>query len=179
MEPHIDGKTVELHYGKHHATYLNNLNTVLKKYPQLAEQKIEDLLGRYDSIPMDEKDKLFFRNNAGGFINHNLYWQNMDPNNKSDTKLKNKISNKFGSIEQFKAQFSEIAVKHFASGWAWLVENQSGELEYYTLPNQDSPFLRGHTPIVTLDLWEHAYYLKYQNRRIEYIEAWWKVIKII
>lgn len=179
LEPYIDAKTVEIHYSKHHQTYANNVNTVLQKYPQIKEGNLEDLLRTLDRQPFEEKDKLFFKNNAGGVVNHNLYWQIMSPKKEIDEALLSEIKKTFGSVDEFKRLFTETATKHFGSGWAWLARNAAGELKVYSLPNQDSPYLRGHTPLIALDVWEHAYYLKYQNRRAEYIQAWWNLLKLI
>ncbi|MBI5452521.1 superoxide dismutase [Candidatus Gottesmanbacteria bacterium] len=179
LEPYIDAKTMEIHLIRHHQAYINNLNTVLDKYPQYKDKKVEDLLSDFENIKMDDKDKTFFKNNAGGTINHNLYWEIMGPKKEIDESLSSEIKQEFGSVSEFKKLFAEIAVKHFGSGWAHLVRNQAGKLEVYSLPNQNSPYLNGHTPIIALDVWEHAYYLKYQNRRAEYIEAWWNVLKLL
>lgn len=179
LEPYIDAQTMEIHYGKHHQTYLNNLNTVLEKYPELADEKLPVLLANYPNIDMDEKDKVFFKNNAGGYINHNLYWEIMGPKKEINQSLTSEIAAKYGSVDQFKELFTQMAVSHFGSGWAWLVKDQSGILIIYSLPNQDSPYSKGHEPIISLDVWEHAYYLKYQNRRVEYIKNWWNVLKLL
>ncbi|MBN1494938.1 superoxide dismutase [Candidatus Peregrinibacteria bacterium] len=179
LEPYLDAKTMEIHYLKHHQTYCDKMNEVLTKYPELANENPEDLIKRIDVLPMDEKDKNVFRNFGGGFINHNLYWSIMGPKKEIDKVLTEEITKTFGSIEKFKKQFTACAASHFGSGWAWLVYNEKHELEIYSLPNQDSPFSKGHTPIITLDVWEHAYYLKYQNRRAEFIENWWNVLKMI
>lgn len=179
LEPYIDAKTMEIHHGKHHQAYIDNLNKVLEKYPQIADEKLEDLLGKLDSLKMDEKDKKMVRNHGGGHLNHSLFWQIMGPKKESEDKLAEEIKSTFGSVEEFKKLFTETATKHFGSGWVWLVRNHEGKLEIYSLPNQDSPYLSGHTPIIGLDVWEHAYYLKYQNRRAEYIESWWSVLKLL
>lgn len=179
LEPYIDAKTMVIHHTKHHQTYINNLNTVLEKYPALADQKLEDLLKNLDSQPFEEKDKTFFRNNAGGHVNHSLFWTIMDPQKTVDTVLKAEVEKTFGSLEEFKIVFAESAIKQFGSGWAWLARDKGGKLLVYSLPNQDSPHLKGHTPIIGLDVWEHAYYLTYQNRRAEYIENWWNILKLL
>jgi len=179
LEPYIDAKTVEIHYTKHHQTYVNNLNTVLAKYPELADTSLPELLKNYDMLDMEAKDKMVFKNNAGGVLNHNLYWEEMGPLKETDQKLVSEIKQKYGSTEQFIKLFSDLATQHFGSGWAWLVHDESGELDAYTLPNQDSPYLKGHTPIIGLDVWEHAYYLKYQNRRPEYVQNFWNVLKLL
>lgn len=179
LEPYIDAQTMEIHHGKHHQAYIDNLNKVLEKYPKISEDKLEDLLGKLDSLKMDEKDKKMLRNHGGGHLNHSLFWQIMGPKKETDEKLTEEIKSAYGSVEEFKKLFTETATKHFGSGWAWLVRNHEGKLEIYSLPNQDSPYLTGNTPIIGLDVWEHAYYLKYQNRRAEYIESWWNVLKLI
>ncbi len=178
LEPYIDAKTVEIHYSKHHQTYVNNLNTVLDKYPELEEKSLEELLKNFSNLSIDEKDKNFFRNNAGGILNHNLYWEIMGPKKNIDEILVSGVKKEFGSVEEFKKLFTEVATKQFGSGWAWLVKDNDGKLLVYSLPNQDSPFLKNHIPIIALDVWEHAYYLKYQNRRVEYIENWWNIFKL-
>ncbi len=179
LEPYIDAKTIEIHYSKHHQTYVNNLNSVLEKYPDLTDKKLENLILNLETLPFEEKDKMFFKNNAGGVINHNLYWEIMGPKKEVDEILVSEIKKEFGSIEEFKKIFGDIALKHFGSGWAWLVKDSENKLQIYSLPNQDSPYMKNHIPIIGLDVWEHAYYLKYQNRRNEYIEAWWNVLKLI
>lgn len=179
LEPYIDTRTMEIHYGKHHQAYVNNLNMVLDKYAQYKKRTIEDLLRDFASLEMEDKDKTFFKNNAGGVINHNLYWEIMGPKKEINEDLRNAIKKQFGNLDEFKKTFTDIATKHFGSGWAWLIKDEANKLKIYSLPNQDSPYLKGHSPIIGLDVWEHAYYLKYQNRRAEYIEAWWKVLKII
>lgn len=178
LEPYIDSKTVEIHYSKHHQTYLNNLNTILEKYPAVSDKNVESMLKDIKSLPFEEKDRNFFKNNAGGVVNHNLYWQIMGPKKEIDEKLRDDITKEFGSIEEFKKLFSSTALSHFGSGWAWLVRDEANKLQVYSLPNQDSPISLKHTLIIALDIWEHAYYLKYQNRRAEYIENWWNVFKL-
>lgn len=179
LEPYIDAKTMEVHHTKHHQAYIDKLNTVLGKYANLSERNLEDLLRNFGSLPMEEKDKIMIRNHGGGHINHSLFWQIMGPKKEIDEKLVTELIEKFGSIDEFKKQFSGLAVSHFGSGWVWLVRDQNNSLQLYSLPNQDSPYLNGHKPIIGLDVWEHAYYLKYQNRRAEYIENWWNVFKIV
>lgn len=179
LEPYIDAKTMEIHHTKHHQAYITNLNTVLDKYPQYKDKKVKEMLSDFTTIQMDDKDKTFFKNNAGGTMNHTLFWEIMGPKKEVDESLSNEIKQEFGSVEEFKKIFAEVATKHFGSGWAWLARDGSGNLQVYSLPNQDSPYLTNHTPIIGLDVWEHAYYLKYQNRRPEYIENWWNVLKLI
>lgn len=132
-----------------------------------------------DTLSVEEKDKTAIRNHGGGHLNHSLFWQIMGPKKERDEALVSEIKKTFGSVEEFKKLFSETAAAHFGSGWAWLARDGSEKLKIYSLPNQDSPYLNNHTPIIGLDIWEHAYYLKYQNRRPEYIESWWNVLKLI
>lgn len=179
LEPYIDARTMEIHHNKHHQGYVDKLNKALEKYPQLAEKSLEDLLKNIQTLPVDEPDRIAIKNNGGGVYNHNLFWQIMGPKKEINEELVEKINETFGSVDDFKKLFSETALKQFGSGWAWLVSNKEGGLEVYSLPNQDSPLSQGHMPIICLDVWEHAYYLKYQNRRAEYIENWWKVLKIL
>jgi len=177
LEPCLDAKTMEIHHGKHHQAYADKMNAILEKYPDLTEAP-EVLMGKLDSLAMAEADKKTFVNHGGGYINHNLFWKVMDPSNPKDEKLVEEINSAFGSLESFKEKFNQAATAQFGSGWAWLVRN-NGKLEVYSTPNQESPLLKGHLPVLCLDVWEHAYYLKYQNRRAEYIENWWKVIKSV
>lgn len=179
LEPYISAQTMEIHHGKHHQAYVNNLNTVLEKYPALADKPLTELLVDLSNLDMVETDKNFFKNNAGGVLNHNFFWEIMDPKKEKDEKLVMEIAKEFGSLEEFKKLFTQTAVAHFGSGWAWLARDQDDKLLVYSLLNQDSPCAKGHQPILTLDVWEHAYYLQYQNRRAEYIENWWKVIKLV
>ena|SRR3989344_4574555 len=177
LEPYLDAKTMEIHHGKHHQAYTDKMNAILEKYPDLTEAP-EVLMGKLDSLDMAEADKQAFVNHGGGYINHNLFWKAMDPSNRKDEKLVEEINSAFGSMESFKEQFNQAATAQFGSGWAWLARN-NGKLEVYSAPNQESPLLKGQTPVLCLDVWEHAYYLKYQNRRAEYIENWWKVVKLV
>lgn len=179
LEPYIDKQTMEIHHSKHHQGYVDKLNAVLEKYPELMDQKLEDLITNLATLPMDESDKTALRNNGGGHSNHTLFWKILDPNNQPNQELIKEIEKNFGSVEKWKEEFSNSAASHFGSGWAWLVRDKSGKLLTYSLPNQDSPYLKGHTPLIGLDVWEHAYYLKYQNRRKEYIDNWWKVLKLV
>jgi len=179
LEPYIDAKTMELHHTKHHQTYIDKLNAVLEKYPEIADEPVEELLAELDTLKVEETDRLAIRNHGGGHANHLLFWEIMGPNKVIDQKLVNDINAKFGSTEEFKKQFTDLATKLFGSGWVWLARNRGDGLELYTTSNQDSPWLKGHTPLIGLDVWEHACYLKYQNRRAEYIENWWKVLKLI
>ena len=174
----VDAKTMEIHHSKHHQAYTDKMNGILEKYPDLTETP-EVLMGKLNSLNMEEADKKAFINHGGGYLNHNLFWQVMDPHNQKDEKLVEEINSAFGSIDAFKERFNQAAAGQFGSGWAWLVRNRDGQLEVYSTANQDSPLLQGHAPIICLDVWEHAYYLKYQNKRPEYIANWWKVIKLV
>ena len=179
LEPYIDAKTMEIHYTKHHQAYTDKLNAVLDKHPELAERPIEELLKNIDQLALPEADRTALRNNGGGYVNHDFFWKIMDPNLQKDTNLETDIMAEFGTLDDFKKKFSDAAASRFGSGWAWLVRNSQGKLEIYSTANQDSPLMAGHTPVLGLDVWEHAYYLKYQNRRPEYIDAWWNILKLI
>ena len=185
LEPNIDTKTMEIHYGKHHAAYTNNLNDALKNNaPEFLEKPIEEILSNLDALP--EAIRGAVRNNGGGFYNHNHYFTVMGPNAGGEPtgELAEKINEKFGSFEEFKAEFSKAAATRFGSGWAWLVVNKKGELRVTSTANQDNPLMPGATccpcsegtPILGIDVWEHAYYLNYQNRRPDYITAFFNVI---
>lgn len=178
LEPHIDAKTMELHYTKHHQTYVDKLNAALEKYPDLQEKSLEELLISLDSLRVDEADRTAIRNHGGGHYNHMLFWKYLDPANQKDELLLKEIESGFGSVDEFKKQFTDSATKLFGSGWTWLVRKDS-KLEIKNLPMQDAPIMLGLEPLLGLDVWEHAYYLKYQNRRPEYIENWWKALKLI
>lgn len=175
LEPHIDARTMEIHHDKHHAAYTNNLNKALEEFPDLQSKSIEQLLGSLDSIP--EKIRTTVRNNGGGYANHNLFWEIMGPNKGGEPSgdLANAINSTFGSFASFKEQFTAAGIGRFGSGWAWLV-SEGGRLSITSTPNQDTPLMEGKTPILGLDVWEHAYYLLYQNRRPDYIAAWWNVV---
>ena len=179
LEPYIDEQTMIIHHTKHHQGYVDKLNKVLEKYPDLQNMDLEDILRNLESLNIEDKDKVQIRNNGGGHINHTLFWDIMNPNTQADESLKSEIEQKFDSVDNFKKEFSSVALSHFGSGWAYLARDDNGDLQVYSLPNQDSPYLLGHTPVIGLDVWEHAYYLKYQNRRAEYIENWWNVVKIL
>ena len=184
LEPYIDAKTMEIHHSKHHLAYVDKLNSILEKYQDLADNKLEDLIANLHDLPMTEEDKKLLKNNGGGHLNHSLFWQIMGPKKEIDQVLVEEIKKTFSSVEEFKKIFSDAAAKHFGSGWAWLVRDENGKLKVYSLPNQDSPLthpphLSGHAPIFCLDVWEHAYYLKYQNRRAEYTENWWNVLRLL
>jgi len=179
LEPYIDAKTMELHHTKHHQTYIDKFSAALEKYPEIADEPVEELLAELDTLKVEETDRVVIRNHGGGHANHMLFWEIMGPVKAIDQKLVTDINARFGSTEEFKKQFTDLATKLFGSGWVWLARNRGDGLELYTTANQDSPWLKGHTPLIGLDVWEHAYYLKYYNRRAEYIENWWKVLKLI
>lgn len=179
LEPYIDAKTIEIHHTKHHQAYVDKLNLILEKYPTIVDEPLESLLYNLQKLEMDEKDKIILKNNIGGHINHSLFWEIMAPKKTMNSTLIEEIAKTFSSLDSFKKLFSETALTLFGSGWAWLVRNQASKIEVYATPNQDSPYMKGDTPIFCIDVWEHAYYLKYQNRRAEYIENWWNVLKLI
>jgi superoxide dismutase, Fe-Mn family len=176
LEPTIDAQTMEIHHDRHHGTYVNNLNAALEGHNDLASKSIEDLLRDIDSVP--ENIRTAVRNNGGGHANHSLFWQIMSPNGGGSPSgdLADAINAKFGSFDDFKQQVQAAGAGRFGSGWAWLVVDGSGNLEVTSTPNQDSPYMDGKTPILGVDVWEHAYYLKYQNRRPDYLSAWWDVV---
>jgi Fe-Mn family superoxide dismutase len=176
LEPHIDAQTMEIHHGKHHAGYVAKLNAALEGSPKLLEKNVEGLLRDINSVP--EKARTAVINNGGGHANHSLFWKVMSPNGGGQPAgvLAEAINSKFESFDQFKEQFTSTAAGHFGSGWGWLVVGKGGGLKIYSTPNQEGPYLRGDTPILAVDVWEHAYYLKYQNRRPDYLNAWWKVV---
>jgi Fe-Mn family superoxide dismutase len=175
LEPHIDARTMEIHHDKHHAGYVKNLNAALDKHPELAQKSLEDLVSNPDSIPEDIRTAV--RNNGGGHYNHSIFWTVMAPNGGGQPagELASAINSAFGSFDSFKETFTNAALTRFGSGWAWL-GFQNGKLAVLSLPNQDSPLLAGLKPIMGIDVWEHAYYLNYQNRRGDYINAWWNVV---
>jgi len=180
LEPYIDAKTMEIHHTKHHQTYIDKLNAVLEKYPKLQGRPVEELLINLKNLEVEEADRTLIQNHGGGHHNHSLFWTYLDPANKKDEMLAKEIILNFKSINDFKKQFSDSATKAFGSGWTWLVRNgNNSKLEITNFPNQNSPLSTGQQPIFGLDVWEHAYYLKYQNRRAEYIESWWKVLMLI
>ncbi|MDD4351873.1 MAG: superoxide dismutase [Candidatus Gracilibacteria bacterium] len=179
LEPHIDAKTMEIHHDKHHQAYLDKFNATLEKYPELQNMKAHEILKDLAKLEVEEADRKSLRNNGGGYVNHSIFWKLMGPAKEIDEALVKEIKETFGSIENFKNEFTQAASTHFGSGWAWLVRDENKKLKVYSLPNQDSPYTLGHEPILTLDLWEHAYYLNYQNRRPDYITAWWNVLKMI
>jgi Fe-Mn family superoxide dismutase len=171
LEPHIDAKTMEIHHDKHHAAYIEKLNAALEKYPDFQSKKIEELLSDIKDIPEDIRTAV--QNNGGGHHNHTLFWASMKPGGSQN--VPEAISKAFGNLDGFKAKMTDAGITRFGSGWAWLVKS-ANNLEVYSTANQDSPLTEGKIPILGLDVWEHAYYLKYQNRRPEYIENWWSVV---
>ncbi len=179
LEPFIDTKTMEIHYTKHHQTYIDKLNAVLDKHPDIADQPLEQLLANLDTLQIPEADKTAIRNHGGGHSNHSLFWQIMDEKKSVDQALVTSIEHEWNSLENFKKVFSDMGASLFGSGWIWLAQDGQKKLHLHAMPNQDSPLLHGHTPIIGLDVWEHAYYLKYQNKRAEYIAAWWNVLKLL
>lgn len=176
LEPHIDSRTMGIHHDKHHAAYTNNLNAALEGHADLAGKSIEQLLGDLDAIP--ESIRTTVRNNGGGFANHNLFWEIMGPNAGGEPTgaLAAAIDEAFGGFAAFKEQFAKAGATRFGSGWAWLYVDKNGALAVGSTPNQDTPLMEGNTPILGLDVWEHAYYLNYQNRRPDYISSWWNVV---
>ena len=176
LEPSIDKTTMEIHHGKHHNAYVTNLNKALESASDLASKSLEELLGNNCAI-VPESVRTAVRNNAGGHINHSMFWQIMGPKagGQPGGKLAEAIKGTFGSFDTFKEKFTAAAMGRFGSGWAWLI-SQGGKVDIYSTANQDSPVMEGKYPVLGLDVWEHAYYLKYQNRRNEYIGAWWNVV---
>jgi Fe-Mn family superoxide dismutase len=176
LEPFIDEMTMQIHHGKHHAAYVANVNKALESAPELADLPVEELLRNINRVP--DAIRTAVRNNGGGHANHMLFWEIMGPNQGGAPTgtLADAISSTFGSFEDFKTKFGNAGVTRFGSGWAWLVVKDASSLDLYSSANQDSPYMDGHTPILGLDVWEHAYYLKYQNRRPDYIASWWNVV---
>lgn len=175
LEPHIDAATMQVHYEKHYMTYLNNLNAAIEKYPELEGKTIEELLSNLGAVPEDIRT--IVKNNGGGFYNHTLFWEQLTPNQKEvPSEFKAAIEADFGSWDAFVADFNDKATKLFGSGWLWLAYAEDQGLHLHQMPLQDNTIMHGHIPILGLDVWEHAYYLKYQNRRAEYIQAFWNVV---
>jgi superoxide dismutase, Fe-Mn family len=176
LEPHIDARTMSIHHDKHHAGYTNNLNNALEGHTDLAGKSIEELLANLNDLP--ESIRTAVRNNGGGYANHSLFWEIMSPNGGGAPSgdLAAAINNAFGSFDGFKERFANAAATRFGSGWAWLYVNEEGSLAVGSTPNQDTPLMDGNTPILGLDVWEHAYYLNYQNRRGDYVSSWWNVV---
>lgn len=175
LEPHIDKETMNIHHTKHHNTYVTNVNAALEGHEDLASKSVEELISDLNAVPKDIRTAV--RNNGGGHANHSLFWQLLTPNGTGAPSgaLAEAIDSKFGSFDEFKTKFENAAKTRFGSGWAWLVVS-NGELEVISTPNQDSPLMEGKTPILGVDVWEHAYYLKYQNKRPDYLAAFWNVV---
>jgi len=176
LEPHIDEQTMRIHHDKHHAAYVNNLNAALEPHGDLQAKSLDQLIAKLDAVP--EAIRTAVRNNGGGHHNHTLFWEIMAPGgaNEPEGKLADAIKKTFGGVGQFKEVFAKACATRFGSGWGWLVKNKDGSLEVYSTANQDSPVMEGRTPLLGCDVWEHAYYLKYQNRRPDYVAAWWNVV---
>lgn len=176
LEPYIDEETMKIHHDKHHGTYVNNLNAALEGYPELQERTLEDLLTNLNTVPKAVQTAV--RNNGGGHYNHTLFWESMGPNAGGMPKgvLAERINRDFESFENFKETLSKAALTRFGSGWGWLVEDGNGKLSVVSTANQDTPLSEGYNPLLLIDVWEHAYYLKYQNRRGDYISSWWNVV---
>jgi Fe-Mn family superoxide dismutase len=174
LEPHIDSTTMSIHHGKHHQTYVNNLNAAIEKAPELAEKSLDDLMREINDVP--EAVRTAVRNNGGGHWNHSKFWEWMSPNGGAPTgAVADAIQDSFGGLDKLKEQWAAAGTGRFGSGWVWLLKDGS-KLSISSTPNQDNPLMEGKTPILGLDVWEHAYYLKYQNRRPDYITAWWNVV---
>ncbi len=175
LEPHIDKQTMEIHHGKHHNAYVTNLNAAIEKAPELAGKSIEDLVKGISSVP--EAVRTAVRNNGGGHLNHSMFWQIMTPGGGGAPTgaIADAINSSFGSLDKLKEQFKAAAIGRFGSGWAWVIDS-GGKLVVESTPNQDNPLMDGKKPVFGIDVWEHAYYLKYQNRRPDYIDAWWSVV---
>ncbi len=175
LEPHIDARTMEIHHDRHHAAYTNNLNNAIAG-TDLDSKDIVEILSNIDAVPADIKNVV--QNNGGGYANHTLFWAIMGPDGGGEPtgELQGAITSEFGSFSAFQEKFSAAAGTRFGSGWSWLVVKDDGSLDVYSTANQDSPYMQGDTPILGLDVWEHAYYLNYQNRRPDYISAWWNVV---
>ena len=175
LEPHIDAQTMQIHHGKHHQTYVTNLNAALDKHPELHNKSLDDLLRGFNSVPEDIRTAA--RNNGGGHWNHSMFWKLMGSNTGGAPSgaVADAINSSFGSFDKFKEQLQAAGLGRFGSGWAWLVDN-GGKLEITSTPNQDNPLMEGKKAVLGVDVWEHAYYLKYQNRRADYLTAWWNVI---
>ncbi|HEX8237210.1 MAG TPA: superoxide dismutase [Abditibacteriaceae bacterium] len=176
LEAAIDEETMHLHHDKHHATYVNNLNAALEKYPELQNLSIEQLLKNADNVP--DEIKTAVRNNGGGHANHSMFWEIMGPNGGGQPTgpIADAITQSFGDFETFKKQFADAGAKRFGSGWVWLVKGEGGKLTITSTPNQDTPLMEGQYPILGNDVWEHAYYLRYKNVRAEYLNSWWNVV---
>src|SRR3989475_7324753 len=178
LEPHIDAQTMEIHYSKHHAAYVNNLNAALEKHAAFQKKEVEDLLSSLSDLPTEVQTPV--RNNGGGHLNHSLFWRWIAPGGSKEPKgrLADAIKTGFGSLDTFKEQFTQAGTSRFGSGWAWLALDRSGKLKIYSTANQDPPVMEGNKPVLGLDVWEHAYYLKYQNRRANHIKAPGKIVNV-
>jgi superoxide dismutase, Fe-Mn family len=176
LEPSIDAQTVELHYTKHHNTYLTNMNNAFEKHPRFFDMRIKEILRDLNQVPEDIRTVI--RNNGGGYYNHNIYWVIMGPNKGGQPggRLAEAINQTFGSFETFKGEIEKAGMGRFGSGWAWLSKKSDGGLTIHSTPNQDTPLAEGLDPVIGVDVWEHAYYLKYQNRRADYLKNWWNVV---
>jgi len=176
LEPHIDAETMKIHHGKHHAAYVNNLNAAVEKHPNLQGKSAEELIKNLSAVPEDIRTAV--RNNGGGHVNHTMFWKIMGPGKGGAPTgaVADAIAKAFGSFDAFKEQFTKAGMGRFGSGWAWLVDTGGGKLAIESTPNQDNPMMDGKRPILGVDVWEHAYYLKYQNRRPDYLAAWWNVV---
>ncbi|MDR7468402.1 MAG: superoxide dismutase [Armatimonadota bacterium] len=176
LEPHIDALTMEIHHGKHHAAYVNNLNAALEKYPAFQGKEVEELLRTLSALPQEIQTAV--RNNGGGHYNHTLFWQWMTPGGAREPSgaLAQAIAAEFGSVDKFKEALTQAGMTRFGSGWAWLAMDNGGKLKVLSTANQDNPVMEGLLPVLGVDVWEHAYYLKYQNRRADYLKAWWNVV---
>jgi superoxide dismutase, Fe-Mn family len=176
LEPHIDARTMEIHHDRHHKAYTDKLNEAIGKYPDWQGKEIDEILRDIDRVPEDIRTAV--RNNGGGYANHNLFWEIMGPNGGGEPggELADAIRRTFGAFGDFKEKLSTAAATQFGSGWGWLVVGAGGGLKVYSTPNQDSPYMNGDTPILGVDVWEHAYYLKYQNKRPDYLSAWWNTV---
>jgi superoxide dismutase, Fe-Mn family len=176
LEPHIDAKTMEIHHDKHHQAYITNANKALEGHPDLAAKPVDELLADLSKVP--ESIRTVIRNNAGGHSNHIFFWKIIGPNagGSPKGKLAEAINSTFGSFDQFKGELEKAGIGRFGSGWAWLVVNKEGKLQITSTANQDTPISDGLTPVIGVDVWEHAYYLLYQNRRPDYLKAWWNVV---
>lgn len=176
LEPHIDAQTMEIHHGKHHATYVTNVNKALAGKGDLEKKSVEELISNMNAVPEDIRGVV--RNNGGGHANHSMFWRIMGPKagGAPTGKLAEDINSTFGSLDAFKEKFEAAGLGRFGSGWAWLIVNKSGKLEVTSTPNQDNPLMDGNKPVLGCDVWEHAYYLKYQNKRADYLKGWWNVV---
>ena len=176
LEPYIDEQTMHLHHDKHHAAYVTNLNAAIEKHPELGKKSAEELLRHLSSVPEDIRTAV--RNNGGGHVNHTMFWQIMGPHKGGNPggAVGDAINKSFGGFDKFKEAFEKAGLGQFGSGWAWLVRTQGGEFKITSTPNQDNPMSNGDFPVLGNDVWEHAYYLKYQNKRADYLKAWWNVL---